>query len=67
MNPKDQTKMGIVFTWDSSCAERGNRTPMDRSPADFESAASTNFTTSAKSVIKLSFWEIKTRENSIQQ
>jgi len=36
---------------------------MDRSPADFESAASTNFTTSAKSGLKLMYINLKSREN----
>ncbi len=46
------------------CAGGGNRTPMDRSPADFESAASTNFTTSAKIGVKLMYINLKTREIS---
>lgn len=40
----------------------GNRTPMDRSPVDFESTASTNFTTSAKSALKLILCRLKTRK-----
>lgn len=44
----------ILNFWGES-AEGGNRTPTDRSPVDFESTASTNFTTSAKSSVKLKF------------
>ncbi len=40
----------------------GNRTPMDRSPVDFESTASTNFTTSAKNALKLKLYELKARK-----